>query len=265
MAQTTGQEICASTVSVMSMTQLIIGSAFGFFVAQGVLYSIRHLIGWLQRTDARKRILGPTPSLGSTLIGAFIKYAAPVGAGAALITLGVWALGDHYAAKSARSAATAGAFRASTAPASDSHGSAGELAGPAAASAVDRSAALAADTDPYADSDFKVQRRPHRARSALSLKETLLQRSEAKARADLLTRTQQHLHRSQYDCEAADRASRYLKAGLDVWGFAAWQMRHFPMNGYQGATLPECQDIKDVVDHPSSVDPQSSVAQEKHP
>ena len=250
----------------MSMTQLIIGSAFGFFVAQGVLYSIRHLIGWLQRTDARKRILGPTPSLGSTLIGAFIKYAAPVGAGAALITLGVWALGDHYAAKSARSAATAGAFRASTAPASDSHGSAGELAGPAAASKVDRSAALAADhPDPYADSNFKVQRRPHRARSALSLKETLLQRSEAKARADLLTRTQQHLHRSQYDCEAADRASRYLKAGLDVWGFAAWQMRHFPMKGYQGATLPECQDIKDVVDHPSSVDPQSSVAQEKHP
>src|SRR5437764_9642500 len=77
----------------MSMTQLVIGSALGFFVAQGVLYSIRHLIGWLQRSDARKRILRPTPSLGSTLIGAFIKYAAPVGAGAALITLGVWAVG----------------------------------------------------------------------------------------------------------------------------------------------------------------------------
>src|SRR5438045_7190419 len=131
--QTTGQEICASTVSVMSMTQLIIGSAFGFFVAQGVLYSIRHLIGWLQRTDARKRILGPTPSLGSTLIGAFIKYAAPVGAGAALITLGVWALGDHYAAKSARSAATADIFRPSAVPVSDPHGSVEELAGPAVA------------------------------------------------------------------------------------------------------------------------------------
>src|SRR5437868_13069414 len=73
----------------MSMTQLVIGSALGFFVAQGVLYSMRHLIGWLQRSDARKRILRSTPSLGSTFIGAFIKYAAPVGAGAALITLGV--------------------------------------------------------------------------------------------------------------------------------------------------------------------------------
>ena len=118
----------------MSMTQLVIGSALGFFVAQGVLYSIRHLIGWLQRSDARKRILRPTPSLGSTLIGAFIKYAAPVGAGAALITLGVWAVGDHYAAKSARSAATAEVFRPSTVPVSDSHGSPDELAGPAAAS-----------------------------------------------------------------------------------------------------------------------------------
>ena len=141
----------------MSMTQLVIGTALGFFVAQGVLYSIRHLIGWLQRSDARKRILRSTPSLGSTFIGAFIKYAAPVGAGAALITLGVWAVG------------------------------------------------------------------------------------------------------------AADRASKYLKADLDVWGFAAWQIRHFPMDGYKGATLPECKDIKDVVDHSSSVDLQSTVAQGKHP
>ncbi len=250
----------------MSMTQLVIGSALGFFVAQGVLYSIRHLIGWLQRSDARKRILRPTPSLGSTLIGAFIKYAAPVGAGAALITLGVWAVGDHYAAKSARSAATADVFRPSTAPVSDSHGSADQLAGPAAASTGDRSTALAPDPlDPYADSDFKVQRRPHRAGRASSLKETLLQRSEAKARADLLTQTQQHLHRSQYDCEAADRASRYLKADLDVWGFATWQIRHFPMGIYKGATLSQCKDIKEVVDHSSSVHLQSTLAQGKHP
>ena len=240
----------------MSMTQLVIGTALGFFVAQGVLYSIRHLIGWLQRSDARKRILRSTPSLGSTFIGAFIKYAAPVGAGAALITLGVWAVGDHYAAKSARSAATADIFRPSAAPVSDPHGSVEELAGPA----------VAADPlDPYTDSDFKVQRRPHRARRALSLKETLLQRSEAKARAELLTESRQHLHRSQYDCEAADRASKYLKADLDVWGFAAWQIRHFPMNGYKGATLPGCKDIKDVVDHSSSVDLQSTVAQGRHP
>src|SRR2546421_6720705 len=155
--QTTGQEICASTASVMSMTQLVIGTALGFFVAQGVLYSIRHLIGWLQRSDARKRILRPTPSLGSTFIGAFIKYAAPVGAGAALITLGVWAVGDHYAAKSAHSAATADVFRHSAAPGSDPHGSVEELAGPA----------VAADPlDPYTGPDFKVQRRPDRARRA---------------------------------------------------------------------------------------------------
>jgi hypothetical protein len=250
----------------MSMTQLIIGTALGFFVAQGVLYAIRHLIGWLQRSDARRRILKPSPSLGSTFISAFIKYAAPVGAAAAIVTLGVWAVGDHLAAKSARRAATAEVFKPSTLPVSDSHGSLDELAGPASASSVDRSTAIPPDNvDPYSDSDFKIQPRPHRAGKALSLKETLLQRSEAKARADLLRETQQHLSRSQYDCEAADRASKYLMAGLDVWGFATWQIRHFPMDGYQGATLPQCKDIKDIVDHSSSVDLQSTVAQEHHP
>jgi hypothetical protein len=231
-----------------------------------VLYSIRHLIGWLQRSDARKRILKPTPSLGSAFISAFIKYAAPVGAGAAVITLCVWAVGDHLAAKSARSAATADVFKRSTlVPASDSHGSPDELVRPASASRVGRSTAVAAENvDPYADSDFKVQRRSHRP-GTLSLKETLLQRSEAKACAELLRDTQQHLSRSQYDCEAADRASKYLKAGLDVWGFGAWQIRHFPMDGYEGATLPQCKDIKDIVDHSSSVDLQSTVAQEHHP
>lgn len=237
----------------MSMTQLIIGTALGFFVAQGVLYSIRHLIGWLQRSDARKRILKPTPSLGSAFISAFIKYAAPVGAAAAVITLGVWAVGDHLAAKSARSAATAEVFKRSTlVPASDSHASPDELARPE-------------NADPYADSDFKVQRRSHRPGTALSLKETLLQRSEAKACAELLRETQQHLSRSQYDCEAADHAGKYLKAGLDVWGFAAWQIRHFPVDGYNGATLPRCKEIKDIVDHSSSVDLQSTVAQQHHP
>jgi hypothetical protein len=242
----------------MSMTQLIFGTALGFFVAQGVLYCIQHLIGWLRRGDARKRILKPTPSLAHTVIGGFTKYAALAGASAAVITLVVWAVGDHLAAKSARSAATADVLESSTAvPVSNPHGSPDEVA--------DRSTAVPVDNvDPYTDSDFKVQRRAHHAGTALSLKETLLQRSEAKARADLLREIQQHLYRSQYDCEAADRASKYLKAGLDVWGFATWQSRYFPMDSYQGATLPQCKDIKEIVD-PSSLDLRSTVAQEHHP
>ena len=250
----------------MSMTQLVIGTALGFFVAQGVLHSVKLLVGWLQRSDARKRILKLTPSLGPTLIGGFIKYAAPVGAGAAVITLGVWAVGDHLAAKSARSAATAGAFKPSTVVRpSDPRGSADELAGPDAASRVERSTAPATGkVDPYTDSDFQVERHSHHAGRASSLKETLLRRSEARAQADLLRETEQHLHRSQYDCEAADRASKYLKAGLDVWGFAAWQIRHFPMPSYKGAMLPQCRDIKNVVD-PASLRLQSTVAQGKHP
>jgi hypothetical protein len=250
----------------MSMTQLVIGTALGFFVAQGVLYSIKHLIGWLQRSDARKQILKLPPSLGSTFIGGFTKYATLVGASAAVITLGVWAVGDLLAEKSARGAATADVLEPSTAvPVSESHGSPDKVARLAPAPKVDRFTAVPVDNvDPYTDSDFKVQRRSHRAGTALSLKETLLQRSEGRARADLLRETQQHLYRSQYDCETADRASKYLKAGLDVWGFAMWQIRYFPLDSYKGATLPQCKDIKDVVD-PSPLHLQSTVAQQNQP
>jgi len=262
----TWQKICAGTVLVMSMTQLVIGTAFGFFVAQGVLYSLKHLIGWLQRSDARKRILKLPASLGPTFIRGFTKYATLVGASAAVITLGVWAVGDYLAAQSARSAATADLLESSTdVPVSGAHGSPDEVAGHAPGPKVDRSTAVLVDNvDPYTDSDFKVQRRSPHAGTALSLKETLLQRSEGKARADLLRETQQHLYRSQYDCEAADRASKYLKAGLDVWGFAMWQTRYFPVDSYKGATLPQCKDIKNVVD-PSALHLQSTVAQENHP
>jgi hypothetical protein len=105
--------------------------------------------------------------------------------------------------------------------------------------------AAVAGIDPYADPDFKVR---HKPRKTLSLKETLLLKSEARARAELLRETQQHLHRSQYDCEAADRAARYVSAGLDVWGFAAWQMKYFPTNNYKGATLAQCRDVSNVID-----------------
>jgi len=98
----------------------------------------------------------------------------------------------------------------------------------------------------------------------MSLKETLLQRAEAKAHDELLGEMKQHQNRSQYDCEAADRAVKYLKAGLDVWGFAAWQVKHFPMDGYEGAALSQCQNITDVVD-PSRFDMHESLAQGNDP
>jgi hypothetical protein len=72
---------------------------------------------------------------------------------------------------------------------------------------------------------------------------------------------QLHASRSQYDCEAAERAGRYLKAGLDVWGFAAWQLKYFPVEGYKGATLAGCKNIPNVVD-PTRPDLQSTVARE---
>ncbi len=243
----------------MSMTQLIIGACLGFMIAQGVLHGIRQLLDWLpqDRVRTRVRALVPAPAL----IGAFVRYAGPVGASAALITLGVWAVSDYLAAKSARTAPTASLFDPAVAEApTDPHNLSDDHAAPAAGVAADAASAPANGADPYHDAEFKVQRPAHKAGTALSLKETLLQRSEAKTRGELLRQLQQHAQRSQYDCEAADRGQKYLKADLDVWGFAAWQVKYFPAEGYQGATLPQCQDIKNVLD-PSSLDLHSTVAQ----
>ena len=249
----------------MGMTQLIIGTALGFVVAQSALYGLRHSFGWLQREQVRTRIRAMTPSPGHAIVAGFIRYAAPIGASAALITLGVWAVGDYLSAKAARGAALAGALDPATAaPVSPAQVPPDEGAGATAAGTTEPATAVQPESfNPYADPDYKVHHRAHRPGSALTLKETLLQRSEGRARAELLRDVHQHASRSQYDCEAADRAGRYLKAGLDVWGFAAWQLKYFPMGGYKGATLVECKDIPNVVD-PTQLDLQSTVAQDSH-
>ena len=244
----------------MSMTQLIIGACLGFLIAQGVLHGIRQLLGWLQQERVRTRVRALVPAPG--LILAFVRYAGPVGASAALITLGVWAVSDYLAARSARAAAMANLFDpAVTEAPTDPHNAAVDSAPPAAVPVLATAPATASGVDPYHDPDFKVQRPAHKAGTAPSLKETLLQRSEAKTRGELLRHLQQHAQRSQYDCEAAERGQKYLKADLDVWGFAAWQAKYFPTEGYQGATLPQCRDIKNVLDS-AALDLHSTVAKQ---
>lgn len=250
-------------VSLMSMTQVVIGAALGCLAAQGGLYGFRQLAGWMQRDDLGARLRALAPSPDSSLVAAFVKYAGPVGMGVALVTLGVWAVSDYVAARSVRSATLASvADSAPPVPAAAVPDQGSTEADPVhAAEKVDAAAPAADKTSPYADPDYQVRRKPHRAGTALSLKETLLRREESKARADLIRDMQQHLSRSQYDCEAADHASHYLKADLDVWGFASWQSKYFPVEGYKGATLAQCKDIKNVVD-PSGLDLQSTVARQ---
>lgn len=245
----------------MSMTQLVLGTACGFLIAQGLLYGLGRLLGWLQQGDllARARAVRATPA--PTVLSALIRYSAPVGVSVALLTLGVWAVSDYLAAKSARNA-EANLFDSSVAAPAAEQGAppvrAAAITPPPPPEAVDeRAGAL---PDPYADPVFRVQRKSHRTGTALSLKERLVQQSEVRARDELLRELQQHVHRSQYDCEAAARADRYLKAGLDVWGFANWQVKYFPVNNYRGATLEQCRAIKNVVASP--VDLQSAVAQQ---
>lgn len=254
-------EICALTVLALSMTQLIFGAALGFLLGEGVLHGIKHSIGWLQRDEVRKRVGELSAVRGSELIGGFIKYAGVIGAIAALITLGVWSVGDYLAAKSPRrmlSANTSDTAVAASIP--DLHGFPNK--GTRIASPPKAESATAVQVDnvaPYADPAFKVQRRPQHAATHPNLRETLVQRSEARARADLLRQTQEYVRRSQYDCEAAERAANYLKAGLDVWGFTSWQVKYFPREGYKGATLTQCKDIEYVGDAPG-LDLQSTVA-----
>jgi len=245
----------------MSMVQLVIAAAFGFLVAQGVLYGLARLIGWLRHADLLRRARAVRATPAPTVLGTMIRYAAPVGVSVALLTLGVWAVSDYLAAKSARNS-EANLFDSSArAPVP-------EQAAPPVLSAslppvpppepVEELSGTI--QDPYADPAFKVQHKSHRAGASLSLKETLVQKSETRARNELLRELQQHARRSQYDCEAPSRADKYLKAGLDVWGFASWQVKYFPVNSYRGATLQQCRAIKSIV--ASTVDVQSAVAQQ---
>ena len=258
-------EICAPTVSALSMTQLIFGAALGFLLGEGVLHGVKHSIGWLQRDEVRQRVGKLSSVRGPELVGGFIKYAGVIGAIGALITLGVWSVGDYLAARSVHrvlSANTSDAAVAASIPGPHDLLNAGtRIASPPKADAA--TTVRVDNTAPYADPAFKVQRRPQHAATHPSLRETLVQRSEARARADLLRQTQEYVHRSQYDCEAAERAAKYLNAGLDVWGFATWQVKYFPREGYKGATLPQCKDIGNVGDAPG-LDSQSPVAKGDH-
>jgi hypothetical protein len=245
------------------MTRLVIGTALGFLLAQGLLYVLGRMIAWLGQSDLLARVRAGRAAGEPGVLGALVSYAAPLGIGAALITLGVWAVSDYLAAKSARNS-EASLFESSD-PASDPGQATPRLQGasltrpPSAPEVGDTADA----TDPYADPEFRVQHRMHRSGTGPSLKETLVRQSEARAREALLRELKQHVDRSQYDCEAADRASKYLKAGLDVWGFANWQVKYFPVDSFRGATSERCRGIKNVV--ASSVDLQSAVAQQNEP
>src|ERR1700722_3455052 len=100
-------DICADTVLLVNMSQLVIGSALGFLIAQGVLYASRHAIGLLKHDELRQWIATLIPSRGSSIVGGFIQHAGLIGASVAVIALGAWATRDYLAAKSARSAAIA--------------------------------------------------------------------------------------------------------------------------------------------------------------
>jgi hypothetical protein len=246
----------------MSMTELVIGAALGFVLAQLALHGTSYLLKWLRTDGARGRLRRILPMKGSAVGGFFVRYAAPISVSAALVLMGAWAVGDYLKARAAHGTAMASTFDATPAapPADGQDVADAHPAAPAAIPAVRHEAAApqeVAAADPYADPEFKVRRKPHKS---MTLKETLLEKSEARARADLLRETQQHMQRSQYDCEAADRAAKYVAADLDVWGFAAWQMKYFPTNNYKGATLAQCKDVNNVID-PSWLNLQSAVAQ----
>lgn len=247
----------------MSMSQLIFGAAFGYILAHAVLLGTRHSLAWLRRDGVQMRLRALASMPGHTVAAGLVKYGAVIGASAALIALGAWAISDYYTAKSASSAVAASvadsAMPASASGPVPSHEEVAVQTPPRAGLA----AAPVEAVDPYADPAFKVQQ-PARRSGAPSLTEKLLRRSEARARAELLAETREHAQRSQYDCESAERAQKYLKVGLDVWGFASWQDKYFPVASYKGASLPACEDITIVV-APPGLDLRSTVAQGHHP
>ncbi len=238
------------------MTQTVIGAALGVLLAEGLLQGMK--IVWVRvRRDSIRELFSPE-RLG--LPDGFVRYAGAVGVAAAVVIFGVWRVADYLAARSAAASARETEVEAAVAAAlPEPRVSADKPAEPDAASKAESSTGVAAGAaDPYSDSEFVVHRRVQRGRAA-NLKDALLRQSEERAGADLLKQTEERGQRSQYDCEAAVHAARYLKAGLDVWGFASWQLKYFPMDAYKGATLPECKSIKYLID-PKRVNVKSAVA-----
>ncbi len=235
----------------MSMTQLVLGCALGFLVAQGLIHGLRRLLGGKAPAAAAR---GDGKSIPSSYLRAFIRYAAPVGASAAFVLLGAWTIQDYLSAKTAHAPVAEAVDPVAVAAAAS--GSAVEIPAAAGLAETEDSGAGRAEANPYADGEFRVK---HHAHGTASLTDRLVQREELKARAELLARLKLHAQRSQYECEAAEHADKYLKAGLDVWGFTTWQAKHFPVDSYQGASLAQCQEIQSAVD-PSLMNLKSAVA-----
>lgn len=249
----------------MTMTQLVLGTACGFLIAQAALYGATRLLAWLRGGELLGLVHSVGAARGASFLGFLRKYAAPVGVSAALITFGAWFVSDYTAMRPAHNADaslsdSAGARATATAEEGPARAVPAATVPPPPAEPAEEAVQA---FDPYADPGFKVQHKVRRAGGAPTLKDALIERSEARARADLLHELQQHAQRSQYDCEAVARAERYLKAGLDVWGFATWQVKYFPSGAYRGATLGPCKDIRNLV-VASPLDLQSTVAQQNH-
>jgi hypothetical protein len=232
----------------MSMTQLVLGCALGFLVAEGILWALKRLFA-RHAPEAKAAV---AESIPSSYIRAFIQYAAPVGASAAFVLLGAWTLQDYLSAKSARTAA-----EQADAPLAAEQAPAPASSAVPAPPAEDTDESEPPRPDPYKDAEFRVVRHAHPGEP---LRDSLVQRAERKAGAQLLAELRAHAQRSQYDCEAVDHAQKYLKAGLDVWGFSTWQSKHFPVEKFSGATLPQCQNLARAADT-GSIDLQSAVAQ----
>lgn len=243
------------------MSQLVIGSTLGFLLAQALVQALKLMFVSSRREELRQNLRTAFARRDSGLADGFVKYAGAVALVAALTVLGGWGLADYLEAKSS-AAATRDTEVAQAQPdplpgAMRPDATAQEPGAAVAAPVADRDYANTSAVDPYSDSEFSVRRRARRGSG--NLKDAFLQRSEEKARSDLLKETQEREQRSQYDCELAAHAARYVKAGLDVWGFTTWQAKYFPLEGYKGATLPECKGIRDVID-PKRINVKSAVA-----
>jgi hypothetical protein len=222
----------------MNMIQVVIGSALGCLIGQAVAAAARQLFVSRATTGVRAELDKVVP-IGWLRSSA--RYAMPVCASAAVIVLGIWAVGDYMTSHAANAAAP---FEppVAAAPEPQPPGDAAPDSAAHDAGADQAPESAAAKKDPYADPEFKVHRR------GTTLKDKLLQHAEAKAGNELLRDMKRHAQRSQYDCEAAVQAERYLKTGLDVWGFGAWHSKYFPQAGYGGSTLEQCRGIKDLVE-----------------
>ena len=237
----------------MSMTQLVLGCALGFIVAQGLLYGLRRLFGGKARAAAPRPTRSPCRCPMCAPSSAMPRRCSP-----------------------APPSCCSGPGRCrTTCPRSRARGGRGEVPDPVVAPrhrqpASEPSAAAApadAEAPPQTASPIRTRTRTSASR---------IMRAARASRTSSCSVPNRRRARSCWRSCASTRSARSTTARPPTTRRSTSRRASmcgasppgrpstFPVENYQGATLPQCQQIQSAID-PARMNLKSAVAQSEHP